>query len=225
MAKSIGVEYGATPCFMAKPIEGLPGNSGHIHISLTDLEGKNLLARDQKDEGAQWPDLEYLSDQGRCFLAGLIDALPDLMPLFAPNINSYKRLIENYWAPVSLSWGLEDRLSSIRLIAPPICKPSATRFEIRIPGADLHPHFALAGILSAGWRGIQKNMSLSQPPAAKLPQGSQSERLPNTLEKALERFEASGSVARKILGDTFVNAFAASRHHELKVWREAVTDW
>ena len=102
---------------MAKPASGLPGNSGHIHISLTDLEGHNLFARADTDTNAPWPDIVSLSDLGRSFLAGLLNALPDLMPLLAPTINSYKRLIENYWAPVHLSWGLEDRLASITAIA------------------------------------------------------------------------------------------------------------
>ena len=102
---------------MAKPASGLPGNSGHIHISLTDLEGHNLFAHADTDTNAPWPDIVSLSDLGHSFLAGLLNALPDLMPLLAPTINSYKRLIENYWAPVHLSWGLEDRLASITAIA------------------------------------------------------------------------------------------------------------
>ncbi|KAF7554610.1 hypothetical protein G7Z17_g2795 [Cylindrodendrum hubeiense] len=225
LTKSIGIEHDTTPCFMAKPIEGLPGNSGHIHVSLTDLEGKNLFAREVPDPDAPWPDVAHLSDTGRSFLAGLIDALPDIMPMLAPNVNSYKRLIENYWAPVTVSWGLEDRFSSIRLVSQPICKPSATRLEIRIPGADLNPHYALAAIFNAGWRGVQQKMSLNLPPSAQQPKGHRAELLPNTLQRALERFEAKDSIAREIMGDEFVDAFAVSRHHELRVWREAVTDW
>ncbi|KAH7137487.1 hypothetical protein B0J13DRAFT_609512 [Dactylonectria estremocensis] len=225
LTKSIGIEHGVTPCFMAKPIEGLPGNSGHIHVSLTDLEGKNLFARETPDADAPWSDITYLSDTGRSFLAGLIEALPDIMPLLAPNINSYKRLIDNYWAPVTVSWGLEDRLSSLRLVSQPTCKPSATRFEIRIPGADLHPHYALSAIFRAGWRGVQQKIAINLAPAAQQADRHKAERLPNTLLKALERFEAKGSVAREIMGDEFVDAFAVSRHHELRVWREAVTDW
>lgn len=218
LVKSLGIEHGATPCFMAKPIEGLPGNSGHIHISLTSLDGdSNLFARSSPDPNPPYPDVASLSDTGRYFLAGLLDALPNLMPLLAPNINSYKRLVENYWAPVSLSWGLEDRMSSIRIITG--AKPSATRFEIRIPGADLHPHYALAAIFRAGLRGMKKEMSITVPPQ------NHECRLPNTLAAALGRFEAKGSVAREVMGDEFVDAFAASRHHELKVWRESVTEW
>lgn len=194
-------------------------------MSLTDLEGNNLFAREIKDDQAIWADIAHLSDIGRQFLAGLINALPDIMPLFAPNINSYKRLVESFWAPVTVSWGLEDRASSIRLIAPPTCKPSATRFEIRIPGADFHPHYALTAIFRAGLRGIERKMNIELPPLSKLCKDQQPDKLPNTLEKAVERFQAQDSVARQIMGDEFVDFYTISRRHELALWREAVTDW
>ncbi len=213
---------------MAKPLQGQPGSSGHIHISLCSSEGKNLFARETADggSGAPWPDAAAVSNLGRHFLAGLLEALPDIMPLFAPTINSYKRLVENYWAPINISWGLEDRTASIRVIAPPVCKPTATRFEIRIPGADLHPHYALGAILAAGWRGVQKNLEMNVPPlSAMTADMPRPELLPNTLEMALKRFGARGSIAREILKDEFVDFFTATREHELRVWREAVTDW
>lgn len=211
---------------MAKPIQGQPGSSGHIHVSLCDLEGRNLFARDTPDPNAQWPDSAGLSDLGRHFLAGVLEALPDIMPLFAPTINSYKRLVENFWAPVNISWGLEDRIASIRLITPPVCKPGATRFEVRIPGADLHPHYALAVILAAGWRGVEKKLEIPVPPMSAIkPSDPRPTLLPNTLDEAIRRFSAPGSVAREILDDEFVDFFTATREHELRVWREAVTDW
>ncbi|PTU20287.1 hypothetical protein P175DRAFT_0481504 [Aspergillus ochraceoroseus IBT 24754] len=226
LAKSIGIEHGITPCFMAKPMQGQPGSSGHIHISLCDLEGKNLFARESEDSNAQWPDAAGLSDLGRHFLAGLLEALPDIMPLFAPTINSYKRLVENFWAPVNISWGLEDRMASIRIITPPVCKPGATRFEVRIPGADLHPHYALSVLLAAGWRGVEKKREITVPPLSALKAGDQRPTLlPNTLEDASRRFSARESLAREILDPEFVDFFTATREHELRVWREAVTDW
>ncbi|OJJ50624.1 hypothetical protein ASPZODRAFT_148100 [Penicilliopsis zonata CBS 506.65] len=226
LTKSLGMEYGITPCFMAKPIQGQAGNSGHIHISLCDLEGQNVFARDEEDPNAPWPDLAGVSEIGRHFLAGLLEALPDIMPLFAPTINSYKRLVENYWAPVYISWGLEDRMASIRLIAPPVCKPGATRFEVRIPGADLHPHYALGALLAAGWRGVQKKLEITVPPLSVLQsKGVRPELLPDSLHHAVQRFKAPNSIARQVLDPEFVDFFAATREHELKVWREAVTDW
>ncbi|KAL2837636.1 hypothetical protein BJY01DRAFT_258276 [Aspergillus pseudoustus] len=240
LAKSIGIKHQITPCFMAKPLHGQPGSSGHIHISLCSAStGQNLFARDANsadtpntttddddNRGASWPDTAPLSDLARHFLAGLLEALPDIMPLFAPTINSYKRLVENYWAPVHISWGLEDRMAAIRAIAPPVCAPSATRFEVRIPGADLHPHYALAVLLRAGWRGVEKKVELRVPPlSVVVASGEEPVRLPNTLEEAVRRFSGRKSIARELLGDQFVDFFAATREHELRVWREAVTDW
>ena len=209
---------------MAKPIEGLPGNSGHIHISLTSLTNENLFARSAMDPSPAWPDIAGLSDLGRHFLAGLLDALPDMMPLLVPNVNSYKRLVENYWAPVHLSWGLEDRIASLRLICPPACKPSAARIEVRVPGADLLPHYALAAIVAAGWRGVQRKLPLTLAPMS-VTQFKDLQLLPNSLSAAVHRFEAENSIVRELLGDEFVDYYAITRKHELKVWRQAVTDW
>lgn len=147
------------------------------------------------------------------------------MPLLAPSINSYKRLVENYWAPVNVSWGLEDRLASVRLIAPPICKPSATRLEVRIPGADMHPHYALAALVAAGWRGVEKQLDIPIPPAKTQRLQGNSQILPSSLQEANLRFKNPGSLAREIFGDEFVDFFAATRDHELRIWKEAVTDW
>lgn len=148
------------------------------------------------------------------------------MARLAPNINSYKRLLEDYWAPVYLHRGLEDRFSSIRLITPPTSKPGAPRFEVRIPGADRHPHFALSTLIAAGLYGVQEKLSLPVPPmSAMRATGQKPTILPNTLEAALARFEARDSDARRILDGEFVDFFAATRRHELNLYKEAVTDW
>ncbi|KAH8658036.1 hypothetical protein BX600DRAFT_514559 [Xylariales sp. PMI_506] len=225
LTKSLGVDHNITPCFMAKPLYGWPGSSGHIHISLTDSDGNNLFAGSSPD--ARWPDLAHFSKTGEHFLAGVLDALPNLMPLLAPTVNSYKRFIENFWAPVRLTWGLEDRTASVRLISPPTCKPGATRLEVRIPGADLHPHYALAALLRAGLRGIEKKLEVTIPPQSARDEAVDGppERLANTLQAAVDKFAAPGSVARELFGSEFVDFFTASRNHELRLWREAVTDW
>ena len=119
-------------------------------------DGGNLFARDSEDTNAPFSDLRGLSDIGRQFLAGLLDGLPDIMPIVAPTVNSYKRLVENFWAPVTVSWGLEHRAASIRLIAPPTSSAGATRFEVRVAGADTNPYLVLAAILALGWKGVEE---------------------------------------------------------------------
>jgi glutamine synthetase len=229
VVKSLGSKHGITPCFMAKPREGLPGNSGHMHVSIVDKEGKNLFARESEDTNSPYPDIRFLSDLGRHFLAGLIDGLPDIMPILAPNVNSYKRLVENFWAPVTVSWGLEHRAASIRLISPPSSPAKATRFEVRVPGADTNPHFVLAAILALGWRGIEKKMEIGIPPLGKGEDvggsADKGERLAKSLKEATERFMRKESVAREVFGNEFVDHFGGTRQHEIRLWDEAVTDW
>ena len=214
---------------MAKPREGLPGNSGHMHVSIVDKDGKNLFYRGSEDPDPPYPDLAHLSDTGRHFLAGLLDGLPDIMPLLAPTVNSYKRLVENFWAPVTVSWGLEHRAASIRVIAPPTASPKATRFEVRVPGADANPFYVLAAILALGWRGMEKEMEIKVPPLGKGEDvGGASDRgvrLAKSLKEANAQFMRKRSVAREVFGDEFVEHFGGTRDHEIKLWDEAVTDW
>ncbi|KAI0173691.1 putative glutamine synthetase [Hypoxylon sp. FL1284] len=229
VVRSVASGYGITPCFMAKPKHGLPGNSGHTHVSVVDKDGKNLLFREQKDENAPYPDIAHLSDLGRHFLAGILDGLPDIMPMLAPTINSYKRLVENFWAPVTVSWGLEHRAASVRLIAPPTSKPGATRFEVRVPGADANPYFVMSAILALGWRGVEKKLEISIPPLGKGQDvGSSADkgaRLARSLREATDKFMSKDSIAREVFGDDFVDHFGGTRENEIRLWDEAVTDW
>ena len=214
---------------MAKPREGLPGNSGHMHVSMVDMSGKNMFYRGSKDPDPPYQDLEYLSDIGRHFLAGLLDGLPDVMPIVAPTINSYKRLVENFWAPVTVSWGLEHRAASIRLIAPPTASPKATRFEVRVAGADANPFLVLAAILALGWRGVEKRLKIKVPPLGKGQNvGGASDkgiRLAKSLKEGTAQMMRKESVAREVFGDDFVEHFGGTREHEIRLWDEAVTDW
>lgn len=229
VVKSLGSKHGITPAFMAKPREGLPGNSGHMHVSIVSKEGKNLFVRDTPDPSPPYPEVKYLSDMGRHFLAGLLEGLPDIMPMFAPTINSYKRLVENFWAPVTVSWGLEHRAASIRLIAPPTASAKATRFEVRVPGADANPHYVLAAILATGWRGVEKKLEIPVPPLGKGEDtggaGDKGARLAKSLQEANEIFKRPDSIAREVFGDEFVDHYSGTREHEVLLWQEAVTDW
>ncbi|RMX75022.1 hypothetical protein D0869_12011 [Hortaea werneckii] len=227
--KNISSKYGITPCFMAKPRQGLPGNSGHVHVSLSDPQtGANLLARDSPDPSPQYEDIRHLSTTGRHFLAGILDGLADVMPIVAPTVNSYKRLVENFWAPVTVSWGLEHRAASIRVIAPPTASPKGTRFEVRVAGADANPYLVFAAILALGLRGIEKKLPLPIAPLARGQDVGGSEdkgaRLAKSLKEATERFARRESVAREVFGDEFVEHFSGTREHEVRLWEEAVTD-
>ncbi|VVT46657.1 uncharacterized protein SAPINGB_P001322 [Magnusiomyces paraingens] len=231
-AKTVGAQYGIIPCFMAKPDQKHAGNSGHMHISLMEVitnssDGSkslhNLFGRSERDTLAAWPDIEYLSDTGRHFLAGILAGLPWVTPLLLPTINSYKRLVAEFWAPVSVSWGWQSRSASIRLVIDPEA-PQSTRFEVRTPGADVVPHLALSALFALGLYGIEQKLELTIPPI-KDNDHTPFEMLPRTLHSATERFEAKNSLARVVLGDEFVDHYAKTRWNECKLWDDAVTNW
>jgi len=237
-AKSIGMKHGIMPSFMAKPWGNLPGCSGHIHVSLRDANGKPTFAVSESEakagrQGAANQDTRFISQEAEWFLAGVLVGLPDIMPALVPTINGYKRLVggEAFWAPNAVTYGYDSRAASIRIISPPSVPPAATRLEIRVPGADMNPYFALSAIFSLGLRGIEKKLSLPGPPISQLkPEDKKTgkvQMLPVSLEAATERMMRKDSVAREesVFGDDFVDHFGGTRLHEVKLWNEAVTNW
>ncbi|KAG0273909.1 hypothetical protein BGZ95_010281 [Linnemannia exigua] len=172
--------------------------------------------------------VQEMSQMMRYFTAGLLTALPSIMCILAPNINSYKRLVENYWAPVTISWGIESRVSAIRVIGPPQCEPKGTRLEMRVGGADINPHLAIAACLAAGLYGIKKRLPMPVAPTAIEIGGEgpiRGERLPKTLKESAMKMLEKGSIAREVLGDEFVEHYGATRLNEHRLWETAVTTW
>ncbi|KAJ7582961.1 hypothetical protein C8J56DRAFT_865313 [Mycena floridula] len=235
LAKSVGMKHGVLPSFMAKPWGNLPGCSGHIHVSMRDAQGSNIFAvKDPKGRSdAAYEDTKYMSEEGEFFLAGVLDGIADVMPMLVPTINGYKRLVggEAFWAPNAITYGYDSRAASIRILSPPSVPPSATRLEIRVPGADMNPYFALSAVFLLGLRGIEKKLKLTTPPISKFSaedmKSGKVKMLPRSLETATERMMRAGSVARELgmFGDTFVEHYGGTREHEVKLWNEAVTNW
>lgn len=138
----------------------------------------------------------------------------------------YADTFQSFWAPNAVTWGYDSRAASIRLITPPSCPPSATRMEVRVPGADMNPYFALAAIFQLGLRGVEKKLPIPVPPVKDL-MGDRSKvvKLATGLDAATKLFMREGSVARETLGDDFVNHYGGTREHEVGLWNEAVTNW
>ncbi|KAG0050798.1 hypothetical protein BGZ83_004427 [Gryganskiella cystojenkinii] len=189
----------------------------------------------EKTEG-----VDKMSQIMKWFTAGLLTGLPSIMAILAPNINSYKRLVENYWAPVTISWGIESRISAIRVIGPPQCDPKGTRLEMRVGGADINPHLAIAACLAVGLYGIKNKLPMPVGPTTiEMEQEQQeaesghsqrsmrikAERLPKSLKESALAMMAKDSVARKVLGDAFVDHYGATRLNEYRLWETAVTTW
>jgi len=154
LAKEVASHHGLSVTFMAKWNPNLPGSSGHLHQSLWDsTREKNLFADPKAPHG--------LSALGRHYLGGLLSAMDELTALYSPTINSYKRYVPGVWAPLTASWGVENRTTAIRLI--PGDKPSATRIEYRQTAADMNPYIAMATCLAAGLHGIERAIEPGEP--------------------------------------------------------------
>jgi glutamine synthetase len=216
-AKEIGKRFGVMPSFMAKWSAQYPGCSGHIHQSLSD--GKTNLFYEPKGRGRP---RESMSKLFESYLAGQVAALLQFAPMFWPTVNSYKRLVDGFWAPVKPTWGLDNRTASFRVIAG---SPKSTRLETRCPGADMNPYLAMAAVVAAGLHGVEKGLKLTTPPITGTNHGGEHiPRAPRTLIETTRAFRES-DLARDWFGDTFVDHFAATREWEWRQWLDAVTDW
>jgi glutamine synthetase len=212
-AKEIGMRFGIMPSFMAKWSARYPGCSGHIHQSLSD--GKANLFHDANSSRGMSPLFES-------YVAGQVACLLEFAPMFWPTINSYKRLVDGFWAPVKPTWGIDNRTASFRVLAG---SPKSTRLETRCPGADVNPYLAMAAVIAAGLHGVEQNLKLTTPPVTGTNQGAENvPRAPRTLIETTRIFRES-EIARDWLGDTFVDHFAATRDWEWRQWLDGVTDW
>lgn len=212
-AREIGRRFGIMPSFMAKWNDKLPGCSGHTHLSLWK-DGENTFHDPSDPLG--------VSSTMRSFVAGILALLPELLPFFAPTVNSYKRLVDGFWAPTKPTWGIDNRTVAARVI-PGSAK--STRLELRVPGSDVNPYLAVAAAVAAGMWGVERKLELSAPPVVGSAYAESSvERLPRNLHQATVQLEAS-KVARELFGDGFVEHFVATRHWEWQKFQDAVTDW
>lgn len=214
-AKQIGFKHGIIPSFMAKQISSLPGCSGHIHQSLWDMEKKINLFYDENDE-------YEISDIMKSYIAGQLICLPEILPMFAPTINSYKRLVEGAWAPTNLTWGIDNRTTALRVLT---TGKKSTRIEHRVAGSDTNSYLAMAAALASGLYGIKKGLKL-EIPATKgngyedYSNGS----LPKNLWESSQKMKQS-KIAKELLGADFVDHFIKTREWEWREFSKEVTDW
>ncbi|MDI9313963.1 MAG: glutamine synthetase [Hydrotalea sp.] len=214
-AKILAQKNGLMATFMAKWSNAYPGQSGHIHLSLTDNNGKGVFFDKAKDH--------KMSDTMRHFIGGQELLMPEFLAMIAPTVNSYTRLIPGYWAPLYAAWGVENRTTALRVIG---SSEKSMRVEYRVAAADQNPYLALAASLASGFYGIKNKIepraiitgnAYENPAAKKYP-------LPRTLGDAATLFSES-KIAREIFGDLFVDNYVVSRHHEQGEALKAITDW
>jgi glutamine synthetase len=213
--KVLAERQGKMATFMAKWSNAYPGQSGHLHLSLRDLDGKSVFHQSGRPGN--------MSDTMRWFVGGQQALLPELLAMVAPTVNSYSRLIPGFWAPTDATWGIENRTCALRVIPG---SPSSQRVEYRIAAADINPYLAIAAALGSGLWGIEHKIEPDAPIAGSAYDITHAaERaLPRTLSQAADRLVAS-SAARNLFGDVFVDHYAMTRHWEEREFRKAITDW
>lgn len=208
-AKEIAAQEGYSLTFMAKYNER-EGNSCHIHLSLQNAAGENVMAGD---------DAHGMSETMRHFLAGQLAALRDFSLLYAPNINSYKRFQPGSFAPTAVAWGHDNRTCSLRIVG----HGRSTRFENRLPGGDVNPYLAVAGLIAAGLYGIEQRLELP-PPCTGNAYTAEYAHVPTTLREAAELWETS-EIAKAAFGAEVVAHYRNMARVELDAYDAAVTDW
>ena len=211
-AKEIAAAHGRSLTFMSK-YDGREGNSCHIHMSLRGTDGSVVF--DRSGDGGSRERTEVFAG----FVAGVLATLREFTLLYAPNVNSYKRFAAGSFAPTRVAWGEDNRTCSVRVVG----HGPSLRPELRLPGGDVNPYIALAGMLAAGLHGIRKGLPL--PPA--FPGNAYTSDLPTvptTLRAARDLFAAS-TVARQAFGDDVVDHYVNAADVELAAFEAAVTDW
>lgn len=212
--KEIAHRHGIVASFMAKYSETLPGCSGHIHQSLWSADGKQNLFFGKKEGG--------ISPLMENYIAGQLHCLPHILPMYAPTVNSYKRLVEGAWAPTTITWGIDNRTTALRAI---IGTAASTRLETRVVGSDANPYLAMAACLASGLYGIQHKLKLTTPKT--IGNGYADKKngmLPSNLKEATEAMKRS-QIAKDLFGEVFVEHFTGTRDWEWRQFSKSVTDW
>jgi glutamine synthetase len=213
--KVLAQRRGLMATFMAKWSQQLPGQSGHLHVSLARADGSAVFYDERQPQ--------TISDELRWFVGGQQALMPELLAMVACNVNSYSRLVPGYWAPTAATWGIENRTCALRVIQG---GAKSQRVEYRIAAADINPYLAIAVAIGSGLWGIEHRIEPDEPISGnayerRLPAKRQ---LPRTLGEAAARL-ARSQTAQQLFGAPFVAHFAASREWEEREFQRAVTDW
>ncbi|MBI2850213.1 MAG: glutamine synthetase [Chloroflexi bacterium] len=222
VVKQIALQHGVYATFMPKPVFGINGSGMHVHQSLFK-GGKNAFF-DRKDK-------YYLSKLAKGYIAGLLKHAPEITSVTSQWVNSYKRLVPGYEAPVYLSWARRNRSDLIRVPEYRPGRENATRIEYRSPDPACNPYLTFSVMLAAGLDGIEKGLEPPEPVEENVYEMSEEERkargivtLPSSLAEAIELTEKS-ELVRKALGDHVFNAFIANKKIEWDNYRTQVTEY
>ena len=222
VVKEIALQHGCYATFMPKPLFGQNGSGMHTHMSLFKGDQNAFF-----DAGAKY----HLSDMAKKFVAGLLKHAPEFTAVTNQWVNSYKRLVPGYEAPVYLSWAIRNRSDLVRVPEYKPGKEKATRVELRSPDPSCNPYLAFSVMLAAGLEGIAKDYKCPEPVERNVYKMTADERkkckidsLPDSLEEAL-RLTANSKLVREALGEHVFNAFIENKQIEWDNYRAQITDY
>lgn len=217
-------KYGFDVSYMPKPFFGKNGSGMHIHFSMFDTQhNKNIFYSNDNEH--------FLSVDAYAFISGVLMYLKELTALFNPSINSYKRLVKGYEAPVFICWGPRNRSCAIRIPEISPADENAARAEIRTPDPLCNPYMAFAALIMSGLEGLNNTFKLQPEMRGNMFTMNDMEvtmlgidTLPSSLENALALFKSS-MFARQVFGEHFVKTYVDLKSGEVEAFNIAVTDW
>jgi glutamine synthetase len=208
--RETALRHGIFATFMAKPMEREPGSAMHIHQSIVDAAtGLNIFSN--VDGSA--------SERFAHYIGGLQKYVPLVMPMFAPYVNSYRRLSRAMSAPINVRWGHDNRTCGIRV---PKSAPEARRVENRVPGVDVNPYLAMAATLACGYLGMTERLEPSDAMSGSA--WDLDHELPGHLEDAIARMRGCEALS-EVLGPLFVKAFCAVKELEYATYNRVISSW
>ena len=197
--------------FMAKPIGNQPGSSMHLHQSLYDKKNNKNIFYDKKIT---------ISKIMNYYIGGLQEFTPKLMPIHAPNVNSYRRLFATWDAPRNTKWGIGNRSCGFRI---PSIEEKSMRIENRISGSDTNPYLVIAANLAAGYLGIKNKIKASEE-TKKSTFNDKKSSLPKNMEEAISLFEKDDNI-RKVFNQKFIKTISAIRRVDYQAYLKVISSW
>ncbi len=208
--RETALRHGIFATFMAKPMEAEPGSAMHIHQSILDAETKQNIF--SLPDGSATPAFHH-------YIAGLQRYVPQIMPMLAPYVNSYRRLSRFMSAPINVQWGYDNRTCGIRV---PESDAANRRVENRVPGVDVNPYLAMAATLGAGYLGMVEKHPPSEP--MKTSAWDMDFELPSHMEDSIRRMRECEPV-RDVFGGAFIDAFLAVKELEYATYNRVISSW
>jgi len=211
--KELADSFGISVTFMAKFQQKGAGSSCHLHLSLR--KGDSNIFMGDEEFGPIMASKEF-----GWFLGGWIKFVPDVMVFYAPTINSYKRYIDESWAPTRLAWSSDNRTAGFRVVG----SGESLRIECRIPGADCNPYLAFAASIASGLKGLEGQISPPECFMGDVYSARDLPHVPKTLEKSLHHF-AGSEFAKEAFGSEVVDHYSHFYQKEIDAFNATVTDW